>query len=262
MTLDKKTKLFIVLGAFFITNAIVAEFIGIKIFSLESSFGLTPLEIKLFGVDKLSFTLTTGVLLWPFVFILTDIINEYYGKKGVRLLSYTASIMIAYAFLMVFLAIHTVPAEWWISNYQTQGVPNMQDAFSAIFGQGMWIIVGSLVAFLLGQLIDVYVFHWIKKASGEKYLWLRSTGSTLVSQLIDSFVVLFIAFYLSGQFTLAQVFAIGIMNYIYKFVVAIGLTPLLYLMHGLIDRYLGQDLANKMIQEASDQYEETADSKD
>ena len=82
-------------------------------------------------------------------------------------------------------------------------------------------------------------------------LWLRATGSTLVSQLIDSFVVLFIAFY--GTFSNGQIVAIGITNYIYKFVVAILLTPLIYVGHYLIDRYLGKEEAEKISEEAAQQ---------
>lgn len=253
--MDKKSKLFIILGGFFITNAIIAEFIGVKIFSLENTFGFDPFQINILGVKNLSFELTCGVLLWPFVFIMTDIINEYYGKKGVKLLSFIAAAMISYAFIMVFLAINSSPASWWIESGSEQSIPNMQTAYKGIFGQGLWIIIGSLVAFLIGQLVDVYVFHFIKKKSGNRYLWMRSTGSTLVSQFIDSFVVLFIAFYIGNNWSLNKVMAICIMNYIYKFVVAVVLTPLLYLIHQQIDKYLGKEQAEKMIKDAEMQYE-------
>jgi len=117
----------------------------------------------------------------------------------------------------------------------------------------MWIIVGSIVAFLVGQMADVLIFHHIKRLTGDKALWLRATGSTLVSQCIDSFVVIFIAFYLNPQYNWSwqMVAAIGLVNYTYKFVVAIIMTPFLYLVHGIIDRYLGKDLAHRMIKLAS-----------
>jgi len=255
LKLDKKTKLFIILGSFFITNAIVAEFIGAKIFSLEDSLGIKPFDFSILGFDHLSFQLTCGVLLWPVVFVMTDIINEYYGKKGVRLLSYIAAAMIAYAFIMVYMAMQSSPADWWVKSQNTRGIPDMQHAYSAVFGQGLWIIIGSLVAFLFGQLIDAWVFHLIKTSSGNRYLWLRSTGSTLVSQLIDSFVVLFIAFYIGSDWSLKQVLAIGLMNYIYKFGVAVAITPLLYILHNAIDKYLGEEVSEKMIESADRQYE-------
>ena len=164
---NKRNILFLVLGSFFIANAIIAEFIGVKIFSFEQTFGLSSLNWKILGYD-MSLNLTAGVLLWPVVFIMTDIINEYFGRNGVRLFTYIAAALVTYAFVMVFLAIHLTPAGFWIMRDTVNGPLNMQDAFTAIFGQGLWIIIGSLVAFLIGQLIDVKVFHVVKKITGNK----------------------------------------------------------------------------------------------
>ena len=249
----KEIKLFLLLGGFFIANAIIAEFIGVKIFSLEATLGIAPLSYMLFG-EQMSFNLTAGVILWPVVFIMTDIINEYYGKKGVQFLSYLAVGLISFAFLMVFAAIHLAPADWWIDSASNQGVPNFQLAFAKIFGQGLWIILGSLVAFLIGQMLDVAVFHKLKKITGEQKIWLRATGSTLVSQFVDSFVVLIIAFKLGADWSWALVLAVGFNNYFYKFFVAVVLTPIIYLAHSLIDRYLGKELADKMKNEASESH--------
>jgi uncharacterized integral membrane protein (TIGR00697 family) len=104
---------------------------------------------------------------------------------------------------------------------------------------------------LIGQLIDVFVFQKLKSVTGPKKLWLRATGSTLVSQFIDSFVVLYLAFV--GIFPNEQIIAIGLTNYLYKFSVAILLTPLIYLGHYLIDNYLGKEEAEKLSEEASKQ---------
>lgn len=247
---DKSTKLFLILSGFFIANAMIAEFIGVKIFSLEDTVGIERLELPLFG-SNFSFHLTAGVLLWPVVFIMTDIINEYYGSKGVKFLSYLTVTLIAYSFLMFSGAIGLKPSEYFtIGN----DIDNANNAFKGIFGQGLWIIIGSMVAFLIGQVLDVLVFHRIKKATGEKRIWLRATGSTLISQLVDSFVVLFIAFYIGrrlqeGQgdaWTLKQILVTGTGNYIYKFIVAIVLTPVIYLIHGVIERYLGHEKAAEM----------------
>lgn len=246
---SKRTILFLVLGSFFIGNAIVAEFIGVKIFSLEQTLGIQEVNWNILG-NNLSFNMTVGVLLWPVVFVMTDLINEYYGMSGVRLFSYIAAALVAYAFLFIYLGIHLVPAGFWIERATPNGTLNMQEAYNQIFGQGMWIITGSLVAFLLGQLIDVWVFHFVKKRTGSKMLWLRSTGSTLVSQFIDSFVVLLIAFHLGAGWPLKLVIGIGIVNYIYKLSVALLLTPALYGVHRIIDLYLGKELAESMMREA------------
>lgn len=243
---DKPTKVFLFITAFFVANALIAECIGGKIFSLEALFGLAPADISLFGESHLSFSLTCGVLLWPIEFIMTDIVNEYFGIKAVRRISIIAVILISYAFLMFYLAIHTTPPEWWIQSGTDKNIPNMQNAFSGIFGQGMWIIVGSLCAFLFSQFIDVLVFHRIKKATGDKWIWLRATGSTMVSQLVDSFIVLFIAFKLGSDWSWQKVLAICLMNYSYKFCMAIILTPVIYLIENFIDRYVGHDTARKM----------------
>ncbi len=248
---EKVTKLFFLLGAFFVANAILAEFLGIKIFSLEKTFGLEPINLSLFGFDNLSFNLTAGVLLWPVVFIMTDIINEYFGRSGVRFMSFTAAALIGYAYLMVFLSIKLTPSGFWIERVTPHGVLNMDLAFNTIFGQGLWIIIGSLVAFLIGQLVDVTVFHYLRGFTGSSKIWLRATGSTLVSQFIDSFVVLFIAFYIGAGWELSLVLAIGVVNYLYKFFVAVFLTPLLYVLHWIIDGFLGKELAEKLIEEAA-----------
>lgn len=251
---DKSTKLFLVLGGFFIANALIAEIIGVKIFSLEKTLGFSPLEIQIFG-NALSVNLTAGVLLWPVVFIMTDIINEYYGMKGVRFLSYLTAGVITFAFIIFFFAMQLTPADFFIASKQGSGVPDMEKAYNSVLGQGGFIIIGSLTAFILGQLIDVFIFHRIKKVTGEKNIWLRATGSTLVSQFIDSFVVLFIAFYIGTRvnqqandfvWPMSLFLAVGFVNYIYKFIVAICLTPVIYFVHYLIERYLGAEKSAEM----------------
>jgi len=249
----KKTNLFIALSAIFLTNAILAEIIGVKIFSLEATLGMAPAQIRLFGNFVLDFNLTAGAVIWPFVFITTDVINEYFGKKGVRKISLLTALLIAYIFFVIYFVTKLSPAAFWmeLNSTDSDGNPfNINYGFGVIFRQGLGIIIGSLTAFLVSQLLDVFVFQRLKRLTGHRMLWLRATGSTLVSQLIDSFVVLGIAFYLFGNWNLDQILAVGTINYIYKFVVAIVLTPVIYIAHYLIDRYLGQELAEKMTEEA------------
>ncbi len=243
---DKPTKLFLFIACFFVANALIAECIGGKIFSLEKVLGIAPTNFSLFGQSGLSFNLTCGVLLWPLEFVMTDIVNEYYGPKAVRRISYIAVALISYAFLAFYLAIHIPPADFYIGSGAENGVANMNDAFAAIFGQGMWIILGSITAFLVSQLVDVTVFHKIKKATGEKKVWLRATGSTLVSQLVDSFVVIFIAFKIGKGWSWPTVFSIALVGYSYKALVAILMTPVIYLLEGRINKYVGKDTAITM----------------
>ncbi len=255
---SKDNRLWVVLAGFFLTNAIVAEFMGVKLFSLEKTFGWAEANWSFLGQTGLSFTLTAGVLLWPAVFIMTDIINEYFGPRGVKMLSYLTAGLIAYGFLMLMLAIQLEPADFWrtahikpsLSPEQQAAlraqVSDYNSAYAVVFGQSLWIIVGSIVAFLVSQIVDVGIFHQIKKRTGEGRIWLRATGSTLVSQFLDSFVVVFIALYIGQQLPFAKVLAISVMSYLYKGVMAVALTPVVYLVHGMIERYLGPELAARM----------------
>jgi len=234
---------------------LVAEFMGVKIFSLEQTLGIHPFEFYFFGEKIPGINLTCGVILWPVVFIMTDIINEYYGRRGVRFLSLLGAGVIGYAYIMLLLAMKTTPAAWWLNSSNYGNSLNFEQAYEAVFGQSNSIIIGSLLAFIIGQIIDVTVFHWIKERTGEKYIWLRSTGSTLVSQLIDSFVVLFYAFYIArigkaNQWTLQLVLAVCTVNYLYKSFMAIVLTPAIYIIHAAIEKYLGPQLAKHLRDEA------------
>lgn len=253
---NKAARLFYLLGGFFVANALVAEFVGVKIFSVEQSLGFESFNWTIAGIEGLGLNMSAGSILWPVVFVMTDVINEYFGKRGVKLLSYFTVVLILYAFFMVYFAISLNPESWWqnLSGLNEANpdlsIANMDVAFNKIFGQGMWIIVGSLVAFMVGQIVDVFTFHKIKSWTGEKKIWLRATGSTLVSQFIDSFVVLFIAFYIGADWDLVRVLVIGCVGYIYKFSLAILLTPVIYLAHHLIDNYLGAELAEKLKSDA------------
>jgi len=247
----RPTRLFIVLSGLFITNALMAEFVGVKIFALEDTLGLPPLDWRLFGQSG-SLSFTAGVMLWPVVFIMTDIINEYFGVRGVRFISWLAVGCITYAFLFAYLAIELAPAAWWVGVAAGRGVPDMQAAFAATFGQGLWTIGGSVTAFLVGQLIDVAIFHRIRTMTGERWIWLRATASTAVSQLVDSFVVLYIAFVLGPQQWPIDLFlAVGTVNYVYKLLMAVLLIPLIYLGRRVIERYLGPVEADRLKAEAA-----------
>ncbi|HEY3243302.1 MAG TPA: queuosine precursor transporter [Phycisphaerae bacterium] len=227
---ERKTTLFLILAAIFLGNALLAELIGGKLFSVRTPWGI--------------FTLSTGIILWPVVFITTDIINEYFGRRGVQRMSILAAAMIAYAYVALFCCRFVRAADF---------SPVDDASFDRVFLQSQWIIVGSLIAFLLAQLIDVNVFWILRRRTGHKLLWLRATGSTLVSQLIDTFVVQFIGLYLpfalhvGKGIDFAQYLNSAGSGYLFKCVVAIGVTPVLYIVHGVIDRWLGH-AAEEMIE--------------
>ncbi|MDX1902603.1 MAG: queuosine precursor transporter [Thermonemataceae bacterium] len=248
---NKKRNLYLILGAIVISNALIAEIIGTKIFSLEKTLGFAPSQIKLFANFLLDFNLTAGVIIWPVVFVTSDIINEYFGVKGVRRISLLAATIILYAFLSMGVAMYVEPADSWLkynSVDENNQYFNINFAFKKIFSQSNRIILGSLTAFIIAQIADAYVFFHLRRVTGSKNIWLRATTSTLISQLFDSFVVLIIAFY--PQWSIAEVISIGIINYIYKFVIAILMIPLLYIIYGVIKRYMGSNFEERLVKEA------------
>lgn len=241
---SQRHRLYLLLATLFLTNALLAELLGVKIFSLEASLGLPPAQLSLLPGYILDFNLTAGVIIWPVVFITTDLINEYFGREGVRRISFITAGLILYAFFMIWWVTQLEPAIFWqqLNSTDPEGRPfNINYAYSLIYQQGLGIIFGSLTAFLLGQLIDAWVFQKLRRLTNNRWLWLRATGSTIISQLIDSFVVIFIAFYLFGNWPMEQIISVSLLNYIYKFAVAVLLTPLLYPAHKLIDRYLEKE---------------------
>jgi len=193
------------------------------------------------------------VLVWPVVFIGTDIINEYFGRKGVLRITFLTVGLILYAFLVILGTTRLAPADFWLdlNKADGQGRPfDIEFAYQSIFRQGLGIIVGSLTAFVIGQVLDASVFQLFRRVTGSRFIWLRATGSTLISQLVDSFVVLYVAFYVFGNWPLAQVLSVATFNYWYKCAAAVLLTPLLYLAHYLIDRYLGPAETAELQEEA------------
>lgn len=237
----RRQKLFIFLFGIFLTNAIIAEIIGVKIVSIEKTLGFEPLHLATSWGTFWDLNQTAGALNWPIVFIVSDIINDYYGKKGVRFISYNTAGFIAYSFLIIYLATLLVPADFWVETNLGSSNFNINDAFSRIFRQGLGIITGSLLAFLVSQITDALIFEKIKARTGNKMIWLRATGSTLVSQLIDSFLVIGVAFYLFGNWTVSEWLNVSLNNYLYKFLVAIIFTPVLYVAHHFIEKYLARE---------------------
>lgn len=212
----RRHTVYTILAGIFITNAVVAELVGGKLIYVGP------------------YLMSVGILPWPVVFITTDLINEYFGEKGVRRLSFITAALIAYCFFVLWIAMGIPAAEGpgFVSDSQ----------FTAVFGQSMWIIVGSITAFLVSQLIDVAIFHFVKRKTGKKMIWLRATGSTVISQFFDSFIVLGIAFYLTGIMDTPTYIASGFTGYFVKMAQAICLTPLIYLGHYLIEKYLKKDI--------------------
>jgi len=208
---SRRDRVFLVLAGIFITHALLGELIGGKLFTAWG------------------WVMSIGVIPWPVVFVTTDLVNEYYGPRAVRRLTLMTVGLIVYAFVLLLVCMQVTAA----------GISPVSDAaFDMVFGQSMWIIVGSLVAFALSHMLDAMVFVVLKKRTGERLLWLRAVGSTIFSQLVDTFVINGIAFGLSGKLTSGQVVELSVTNYGYKFLIAVATVPVIYAGHGLMDRYL------------------------
>lgn len=224
---NKRTLVLFILSGFFIANTIVAEMIGSKLISFGGPF-----------VNGVS------LVLWPFVFILTDILNEYYGKEVVRKLTFITVGLIIYVFLVLWIAIQ-IPA--------VDFSPVKDNDFRTVFGQSMYMIIASLTAFVTSQLVDSFVFWVIRRRTGSKFLWLRATGSTLVSQLIDTFIVQSIAFVLPGIWTWSDLMRNASFAYGLKIIIAILLIPLIWGIHKVLDSYFGEEEAKRMIDKTAEE---------
>ncbi|MEL6770642.1 MAG: queuosine precursor transporter [Bacteroidota bacterium] len=236
-SLTRPQKLYVICAAVFLTALVIAEATAGKLFTALH----LPGTITLFGTPFDRVVMTAGVIAFPITFIVTDLVNEYFGKPGIRFLTWLGVAMVCFEFVLlkIALAVPTDPAS---------AVPG--EAFDAVFGTTTWVIVGSLVAYLVGQFADLTLFHWLRGLTNGRHLWLRATGSTLGSQFLDTFLVLFVAFYVPGMMTIQTVLAVTLFNYAYKVLIAIGITPLIYAAHWGMDRYLGDDVADRLIREA------------
>ena len=220
---NRKDLVYLVLAGFFICNALLGEILGGKLIQVGP------------------YIMSIGVIPWPVVFLTTDIINEYYGKQGVRRITFLTVGILLFSVAVMYTAVK-IPAA-------TES-PVTDNAFNLVIGQSLWITIASLIAFAVSQILDVFVFWLFRDRTGERFLWLRSTGSTVVSQLIDTFVIIGIAFWLPGKITTQKYVELSLTNYSYKLLIAIALTPFIYLVHNLIHSYLGDKEAEGLIEEA------------
>jgi uncharacterized integral membrane protein (TIGR00697 family) len=235
-TLSRPQKLFVVCAAIFLTALVVAEATASKFFT---AFNL-PFTINILGRPVDEVVMTAGVIAFPVTFIITDLLNEYFGKPGIRFVTLVGMAMILFEFgiLQVAMAVPTASIS-----------PVPEEAFNTVFGATGRIIFGSLTAYLIGQLADITLFHWLRGLTQGKHLWLRATGSTFGSQFLDTFIVLTVAF--AGQLAFQEILAITLFNYAYKFIIAIVITPVIYAAHWVMDRYLGEEKAEALIHEAA-----------
>jgi queuosine precursor transporter len=220
MFLDKRHKLFLVLTAVFMTCFVVGDIIGGKL-----------VQWTIFGH---TFTSTVGMVPFPITFLLTDVVNEFYGKRAARFITLLGFGMGVLAFAIIYLA----AAFPFASFTRAPGWPGMNEqSFTNVFLGSLRMIAASLCAFLVAQFVDIGVFHLLKRLTSNKLLWLRATGSTVASQLIDTITITVVAW--TGLRSTSEIVNIIYTNYGLKVLIAFGLTPLVYLCHSLVERRLG-----------------------
>ncbi len=213
----RRELVFLVLAGVFLAHALLGEVIGGKLVQVHG------------------WVMSIGVIPWPVVFVTTDLINEYYGPRAVRRLTLLAIALIVYSFGLLWLCMQ-VPAAGFS--------PVSDGAFRTVFGQSLWIIAGSVVAFAVSQLVDALVFVFARGRTGDRLLWLRALSSTLVSQLLDTFVINAIAFGIPGKLSPSRVVELSATNYTYKVLIAVATVPVIYVGHNLLERYFGADDAH------------------
>jgi queuosine precursor transporter len=216
--LTPRHKIFMYLAGVFLTALLIGDTIGSKLFVVDIPLGFTTLKA----------TLSVGAIWFPITFLLTDVVNEFYGAKGARFLTFLGFFMAILAFLVILASRHIPAASF---------SPIPHDMFNQVFGGANRIFVASITAYLVGQLIDIAVFQWAKRKTGGAFIWLRATGSTLISQLIDTVVVTYVAFL--GVLKTEDLHGMVATSYVVKVMLAIGLTPVIYALHSLIHRRIG-----------------------
>jgi queuosine precursor transporter len=206
--LDRKQQLYLWLAGLFVAALIVADLIGGRFFR----FGTVDLSV--------------GMLAFPLTFVLTDVINEFYGPAGARRITYLGLGTALFVFLIINVALALPPSP--------KGLPD--EVFRNVFGWSRRLYVASLTAYLIGQLADITIFGLFRRYTRHRLLWLRATGSTLVSQAVDTMVVNFVL--LSGRESVSAIGRITWHSYLTKIVVAVALTPVIYAAHAFILRLL------------------------
>jgi uncharacterized integral membrane protein (TIGR00697 family) len=206
--LDRKQHLYLWLAGIFVTALIVGDLIGGRYFRVA-------------GID-----LSAGMLLFPLTFVLTDVVNEFYGSIGAKRLTFLGLGTAGFTFLMIRLVLSLPPSRI--------GLPS--DTVATVLGSSQRLYIASVLAYLTGQLSDIAIFGLFRRITGHRMIWLRATGSTLISQAIDTLVVNFV--YLSGKESVDSILHIIFHSYVVKIVFAVGLTPLIYAAHALILRVL------------------------
>jgi hypothetical protein len=220
MVLDNRIRLFVVLAGVFCTALVVGDILSVKLFEVQ----LGPIVS----------VMSVGIVLFPVTFVLTDTLNEFYGQKAARFVTWAGLGMALFAFSAIYVVLGI---EWAPLTRASDYRGTVENSFNNVFGGSQRILLASMAAYVIGQLIDIALFHLLKRRTHNRMLWLRATGSTVVSQLIDTVVFQSIAW--AGVLPPGVITRIILTSYVVKLLVAVGLTPIIYGVHALLERWLG-----------------------
>ncbi|MBY0405907.1 MAG: queuosine precursor transporter [Cyanobacteria bacterium] len=221
---------FVWMTAIFVTSLVLANFMGAALFAIEMP-----------GIDQNKILVSAGIIAFPVTFILTDLLNEFYGKPGARLVTLIGFMMSILVYGALAMGEHlTIDS---VSQLSQEEFHKFSQLYTGMFS-------ASLVAYTCSQILDIQVFHIFRSWTKHKFIWLRATGSTVISQLFDSVVFTFIAFW--GHQSIETLMAIALGNYVVKLVVVIAITPLLYIGHSFLNQWLSPQ--EKAIQEEFPEY--------
>ena len=204
-------RIYMLLGALFITSLVVSNLIFKKFFYWY------PFETEIFGTKL--FEISVGILPYPITFLITDLISEIYGKKKANQVVVTGIFASFFSMLIVYTA-NIVPATDWS--------PVKDEMYTSVFGSTAIAVFASMIAYLLAQFIDIQIYHFWKKLTKGKHLWLRNNFSTFLSQFVDTFAVLFL---LSSFGEIQWNLFVGLLiaGFLFKVMMAVIDTPFLYL---------------------------------
>jgi uncharacterized integral membrane protein (TIGR00697 family) len=245
---SKRETLLLACLALFTGFFVAANLFGAKLWEF-TLFGLRPRDL---GLEGDTFVATAGILAFPLTFVLTDVVNEYFGKRVVRTFTWLA---IAVNLVLQPIALGAAAAPT-VSFTPGVDAATAHAAYALAFGTTWTITLASLVAFAIGQFADVSVFSWLRRRTGGRMIWLRAQGSTVVSQLIDTLIVIYLAFYVlpalvgDPHMSASDAARVATTNYIYKFAIAVLLTPLLYGVRALVVSWIGSAEAERLAHSA------------
>ena len=233
----RRDALFLTLSGVFLTSLVLGNVIGttkfVTIFSLDLPSWLQALTPELVRNGSIyTMSVPAGVVAYPFTFLATDLISELFGRKRAQMLVWVGFGM--NVFMLLVMSINH-----WLPN--SSGVSGGLDLFEGVYQFMVGNTIASMIAYLIAQSVDVRLYHFWKRLTKGKHLWLRNNASTTVSQLVDSTAIITIL-YLAGNLgdaidNVGAVIILILNSYLFKFFFALFDTPLMYLGVRLLKNY-------------------------